>query len=314
MIRSIVLEQLPTGALPVYDLSPEQQTYFSLEIDRWEQQFSGPNRMFLNMGIDTTLEEFEGNLRRWVAEAQHLVEGVEGFSQEGTLMFVIHVLEETPENTHFGRLLIAGMVYLPQALDYAVDLDGSDPADLIMMLCRDEHNPIIQDVLGRQRRHRQEEIRLHQRYWEMSEAARKIEAKKARQAEKRAGQLLARHLTHRQRRQLRTKRYIEVQGQDQNLYRITACAHQNVFLIEGGKAVTQFCVVSSISMPIADLMLVQKLLLETNLDHFMSLANRWDLRDGERVRVIPIPGVHVNLIEEAWVDPILGRLELDEAV
>jgi hypothetical protein len=211
------------------------------------------------------------------------------------------------------------MAYSENPIEGALAVE-EDPSELLLALLRnDNQHPYVRQVLER----RNADIREHQRYELMTLEARRIEGKKAKLAEKRAAKILDRHLTHKQRRELARKKYFHVRGQDGRTYQVTAHSQQNVFLIENGRRTMQFCAVSSVHIPIPDLLLAQKLLIEHNIEHFLAIANKWETRledgrvvrdrvldtlldrmdratelhrrlDEARVRVVPLPGIEIR--------------------
>lgn len=94
-------------------------------------------------------------------------------------------------------------------------------------------------------------------------------------AEKRAQALLHQFLTREQRWSLRASRSFVVTGQDGRMYEVTE--DQGVRLLVNGRAVTSYCIHPREALPRGDVMLAQKLLLESNIDHFLSTANAREL-------------------------------------
>ncbi len=291
MISRILMEYLPMGGLPVYECTPGEPHYildFADPLDTytgvgyWREALTRSHRLIVPLNIDADLVECQGRVDEWIALAQEL-------PGNGTLVFSIRTSAPLRDGTHY---VCAGLVYTPEALPLALSIEDTDPAELIrqVLLGRGDH-PLVQEALARQVRDRL----AHERYWVMADAARAIERKKDHKAYKRAARLLHGCLTPKQRREWHKKNHIHVIGQDGQLYRIEARSHQNVFLIEDGVPAIQFCVVSQQKMPVPDLMLAQKLLLESNIEHFMKLANKWDLRaQGSRVRRVDIPAFDMN--------------------
>lgn len=287
MITHILMEYLGLGALPVYDCEPDIQRYI-LEFQDplalyegsgyWREVPSSSQRLIVPLNIDADLAECQGQIPDWIRQAQEL-------PGDGTLIFSIQAQAPVGGIDY----LCAGLAYVSQAIAQADPLEATDPADLIrQVLLRNVNHPIVRGVLDRHA----EEVERHRRYWEMAEAARAIERKASHVAFKRASRLLNGCLTPKQRRELRKKQHIRVIGQDGQLYRIEERSHQNVFLIQDGEPLFQYCVVTQgEKIPVPDLMLAQKLMLESCLEDFMKLANKWDLRGvsrvGRRERVIP---------------------------
>lgn len=91
--------------------------------------------------------------------------------------------------------------------------------------------------------------------------------------------LLHSQLTREQRWELRATRAFTVLGRDGHTYLITEGSSSNVRLIEQGSPTKSFCVVAKgLSLPVYDLMLAQKLLLETAPEDFHKIAVVRDLR------------------------------------
>jgi hypothetical protein len=79
---------------------------------------------------------------------------------------------------------------------------------------------------------------------------------------------------------MRGERAFTLQGRDGRTYRITEGSTANVQLIENGLATHSFCVVDKDRrLPVYDLMLAQKLLLESNPEGFHKIAVVRDLRE-----------------------------------
>lgn len=93
--------------------------------------------------------------------------------------------------------------------------------------------------------------------------------------EQRAKALLFRYLTREQKWELRAHRRITVWGQDGREYRIYAWQGMNVKLVENGEETTSLCVVPKpevTTLPVLDLILAQKIMLETEVGHFLETA------------------------------------------
>lgn len=84
--------------------------------------------------------------------------------------------------------------------------------------------------------------------------------------------MLHQFLTREQRWSLRARKAFFVIGQDGRTYEIQG--HGGIRLISDGRPTTSFCIrPSGLMLPSSDLMLAQKLLLETNVEHFLATAN-----------------------------------------
>lgn len=113
-------------------------------------------------------------------------------------------------------------------------------------------------------------------------------SKKARReafiANRKAKALLHRFLTKEQRWELRGSKSFRVVGQDGRTYLVTEGMAGNVRLVEGPEHVATLCVVPKYevtTLPMYDLMLAQKILLESQTEEFLRTARVRDLRTGE---------------------------------
>lgn len=95
--------------------------------------------------------------------------------------------------------------------------------------------------------------------------------------------LLHFHLTKEQRWDLRATKSFAITGQDGRPYRITEGTSSNVMLLDRtGKESHRLCVVAKgPSLPVYDLMLAQKLMLESDSEAFWKIAVVHDLRTNE---------------------------------
>jgi hypothetical protein len=95
------------------------------------------------------------------------------------------------------------------------------------------------------------------------------------EADAKADELLRKHLSLRQRRQYRRNRSFCVRARDGTQFRIKHGWAGNIEeLNAAGKPVNRFCIHPVDSVPYADNLLAQKLLLETDPDKFRKIANR----------------------------------------
>ena len=107
--------------------------------------------------------------------------------------------------------------------------------------------------------------------------------KKARREDRiariKAKALLHYNLTKEQRWDLRGSKSFVITGKDGKSYRITEGTSSNVQLLENGVATHQLCVVAKgFQLPVYDLMLAQKLMLESDPEAFWKIAVVRDLR------------------------------------
>lgn len=111
---------------------------------------------------------------------------------------------------------------------------------------------------------------------------RKKDKRKARRAQRKAKALLHSCLTKEQRWDLRATKSFEVIGQDGHAYQVTEGSCNNVRRIEpSGSIRWSLCLVTTEHrLPIYDLMLTQKLLLEADIELFLKTAHAQDRRNG----------------------------------
>ena len=102
-----------------------------------------------------------------------------------------------------------------------------------------------------------------------------LSAKERRRARRRAKKLLLASLDADQRRELKRKGYFHVSGSKGNLYRVASAFPFNVRLAGYAKrSRVFFCLeAEDPDLPAEDVMLAQKLMLETDEGEFLRLAN-----------------------------------------
>jgi hypothetical protein len=110
---------------------------------------------------------------------------------------------------------------------------------------------------------------------EVDEPEGSLSRKEGKRARRRAKRLLFASLTPKQRRQLKRKGYFQVCGSKGNLYRIASTFPFNVRLAGFAKrSRIYFCLeAEDPDVPVEDVMLAQKLLLESEEGEFLRLAN-----------------------------------------
>lgn len=279
MITALLMENCAPGSLPIFDIHPEySRTYWVLEHGEWVEHLTRSPRVILQQDIDTNLEEFAEMVPLWVDEADRL-------SEVGTLLFFTQCVARLEWG---DSLIIAAAGLLPFHCPNGMQLDRNgmwdlnDPTRLILNFTGHMNtlDPVqLEELRRRAAANRHERLRNLREEQAREQLRRDL-------ANGRARRLLGEFLTPAQHEELVTRSHIHVKGQDGKTYRICAATHQNVFEVEGDRPVTQFCVVPrDPSLPLYDIMLAQKLMLETNIEGFMALANRWNLTQGERQRV-----------------------------
>lgn len=112
----------------------------------------------------------------------------------------------------------------------------------------------------------------------------RIESRATRQdrfrAERKAKALLFRYLTREQKWELRAHNRVTVVGQDAQTYRIVAKYGMNVERLDAaGERVETLCVVpkNREPLPVFDLVLAHKILLQNQIDEFMRVANKFTI-------------------------------------
>lgn len=111
----------------------------------------------------------------------------------------------------------------------------------------------------------------------------KKKRREAWRANRKAKALLHRFLTREQRWELRGSRAFRVVGQDGRTYLVTEGMAGNVRLLENGEHAATLCVVPKydvVTLPMYDLMLAQKILIESQTEAFLRTARVRDLRTG----------------------------------
>lgn len=133
-------------------------------------------------------------------------------------------------------------------------------------------------------------------------AARAAEERQLREAaEARANLLLGQHLTAEQRECLRLRDYFHVRSQHLNLYRIHRGRSMNVRQLDRhGKVQDVLCAFPR-DVPDGDAMLVQKLMLETAEDQFLSIAISHGARAAGFLHAADMDAAEIIRIAEAGV-------------
>lgn len=149
---------------------------------------------------------------------------------------------------------------------------------------------------------------LHQ-----SQRGNKAAKRLTRRANARAKTLLHKHLTKPQRWELRASKAFTVTGEDGRTYHVTEGTAGNVYLLEDGIPTYRFCIVPDhtlTSLPVYDLMLAQKVLLESNIRMFLGTACTTNMRTQ---MVLRDGAVLLDGQPEVPIGPIAGWPAIDEA-
>jgi hypothetical protein len=112
----------------------------------------------------------------------------------------------------------------------------------------------------------------------------KTRKRAAARASIKAKALLYHQLTREQKWELRATNGFTVTGGDGKRYRITKASTSNVKLVENGVDTQSLCVVFKDSLPVYDLLLAQKFMLECDPDAFWKIAKVTDLMPMNRMR------------------------------
>lgn len=110
------------------------------------------------------------------------------------------------------------------------------------------------------------------------------EKKDREEADKRAEELLKKHLDQKQREQYEKDKKFRVRSKDGAEFELASLWSGNaVELTPDGKRLARFCIHPREYVPIPDLLLAQKLMLETDPETFRKTANRSEIREPARV-------------------------------
>lgn len=286
MIRFIThAGRIPSRQTPIFNFMPAANA-FVLEghylpyMPDW-RPYPNTNQVYVPTDIDTHLGEVREILPSCIAEmnARH--------DEEGSLIVVSSWIEpEIPQMGHYMRfrqmpILLLGLVYLDAPLrpDEAVPLNREHPCAVIEQICHGDFS-----FFDRQRR----------AYTLRQSASERYHKQDQERANDRARKLLLSCLNPNQRLEFEACNMFHVRTRRGETFRIIAKPQHNVFRLEPmhrddepllRKAVMEYCLVHQDSrIPVYDLMLAQKLLLETDPEKFVSLANKWELDDGNRRR------------------------------
>lgn len=251
MIWGIRIDQLDDGALPLYERGhmPELHVWSVEEDGRtWECRAIRSRRILLPLNIDMPYTVLERAL-------PGMLTSVSTFPENGVLVFPVRCCYDLEG---VGRIIMAGLSFVPGEEFDATPLGDAQPEDLILQYCRGLNHtdtnglhPAVRDPL-----------------------LRGIERREAKdRALARSKQLLEDCLTPEQSRELATTDAFHVRVRDGRVFKIARKFSHNVWLIEDGKPVIEYCIVTDGFVPLYDNMLAQKLLLEAAPEDFFRIAN-----------------------------------------
>lgn len=292
IVVRVYFEWLECGAIPVYDLPPseDEHEWAYLESDehtcRWNLGRSRRARLILPLG-EARLLPFLDFLRQPLPEGAVLMVAVRSVFnlEEGVVpIFATTRLGADPLVT-IGLAVISNLGTVPPGLDVEL-VDGRLPESCLQFIeqflrifeaTEEPAHPILSDAWRNVQRAR-ELSAAQDRRWAEEREAEHLSASKALV-------LLKQHLDEAQLQELEAFRGFHVVGADGRTFRVHYATHGNVFSVEDGRPDTNYCIVfaSEKRIPVYDLMLAQKVLLEGAIEMFLSTANATpvpeDLRD-----------------------------------
>lgn len=270
-ITHILLDMLGAGEISVYDfdesLVPEGQrlTYYTFDPpDLWEIRQTLRPRFFVNTDIDVQFQRLEQWLRRWLAMLPD--------NESGSLIWSVRATSRFNDGYHF---VMAGMTFL-LGIEYGWPLEGAEPVSLMVQSCDvgallDDVHPLVQNAwLAKASTNKESYNEGHAARFKALERSRT---------------LLTECLSPSQREELAADDQFHMRGADGHTYIIKRGFGHNVYRLDAdGHPVAEYCIIiSDWSIPDYDLMLAQKLLLETNPHEFEAVSN---IRILNRIRIV----------------------------
>jgi hypothetical protein len=294
IVVRVYFEWLECGAIPVYDLPPseDEHEWAYLESDehtcRWNLGRSRRARLILPLG-EARLLPFLDFLRQPLPEGAVLMVAVRSVFnlEEGVVpIFATTRLGADPLVT-IGLAVISNLGTVPPGLDVEL-VDGRLPESCLQFIeqflriyetTEEPAHPILSDAWRDVQRARERSADQDRR-WAEERAASRLSSE-------RALALLKRHLNEVQLQELEAFKGFHVVGADGRTFRIHHAAHGNVFSIENGVPAVNYCIVAvnEVPIPIYDLMLAQKVLLESTPESFFATANAKDVPEDLRAEL-----------------------------
>ena len=266
------VHRLMAGELPIFNLASNEHRWWCLdEFGSWQSRMPFGPRAVLPTGVNTILSELPNRLRQWlegapVAEDGTLLFALQGCFQGYTRMVVpapgvtsLTVTNDQEDSSVWGALGI-----LPGFFgEFVKDID--EACEAIVELCQVEY---LEPVSEQQH----PAVQTAQGQYHLKHEAARLRMVKARK-------LLCRWLSPEQLAEFETKHRFHVRGADGHLYVIYDGYGHNVFRIEDGRKTMCFCLVTDkVWVPSFDLMLAQKVLLESDVGTFLDTANQREVK------------------------------------
>lgn len=295
IVVRVYFEWLASGALPVYDVRPPEEghEWSYLESDertcRWNLGRSRSGRLIIPLG-EARLLPFLDLLRQPMPEGAVLMVVVRSvFNLEEGVVPIFATTRLGPDPLlSVGLAVVSNLVAtVPPGLDVEL-VDGRLPESCLQFIeqflriyetMEEPAHPILSDAWRTVQMARERSAEQDRRWAEEREASRLSEA--------RAHVLLKQHLNETQLQELEDFRGFHVVGADGRTFRVHYAAHGNIFSVEDGVPTVNYCIVASDEepIPIYDLMLAQKVLLESAPEAFFATANAKDVPEDLRAEL-----------------------------
>jgi len=270
----LLVDPLDDGAIPCFDFDPA--TCYQWESPAWNIYGCG-QRTFINVNLDEPLSILVDELPR---RLQCLIHEGSSVSPNGTLILALRAAAAWNDFTgildpygvqvvdRHGVLLMGGLAYA-DGVHIGIDLGDRDLVYQLEQTCLalagkefDQGVPHLLEFMARVGNRNQERV----------------------ENSRRARELLRSHLNNEQCQEFDANGQFHVRGADGYNYLIIDQSHHNVFRVEAGRRVFEYCIVSKHFVPNHDQMLAQMLLLRANPSMFHEITNTWRLEEnGQRV-------------------------------
>jgi len=286
-VQYLHLEMLEDGSLPIYDVTNPGEYYcLHLETDAWQIKSTRSGRILIDVGIDLALTDLIRRLPKKLA--QHTEDGSFILAFRSCSLFEFTGTGQPPDLTSQNCLVftsptvnstgiqdvfvLAALAFVP-GIEFGTPIENVNPTFLVEQACLGlAGQPYNADHPA------------------VASCAQGVTERRIRRAaaQEKAIELLRQSLTERQLAEFEAHEKFHVVGADGHTYRIENFGSQNVYRIEDGKDVTKYCLITNTWVPTYDLMLVQKLLLETCPEEFHAKANVISIRDNVHEQIFDI--------------------------